>query len=168
MFTVLDLNSAYYQIPLSNRSRRETAFCTPFELFEFNKLPMGISMGCHRLSRVINGLFSDLWGKYMFNFLEDLVVYSRSVAEHVAHVCEVLGRLQAAGFTLNQEKFTFVAPDIKYLGHVLSSLGISLLPDRAEAIKNYPRPTNLRTLRRFFGMTGLFWIFPVMRAFFML
>ena len=84
VFTVLDINSAYYQISLSNRSRRVTAFCTPFELFEINKLPMGISVGCHSLSRVINGLFSDLWGKYVFNFLEDLVVYYRSVA-----VCEV-------------------------------------------------------------------------------
>ena len=56
---------------------------------------MGISVGCQSLSRVINGLFSDLRGKYVFNFLEDLVVYSRSVVEHVAHVCEVLGRLQS-------------------------------------------------------------------------
>jgi len=67
VFTVLDLKSAYYQIPLSNRSRRVTAFCTPFELVEFNKLPMAISVGCQSLSRDINGLFSDLWGKYVFN-----------------------------------------------------------------------------------------------------
>ena len=55
VFTVLDLNSAYYQIPLSNISRRVIAFCTRFELFEFNKLPMGISVGCQSLSRVKMG-----------------------------------------------------------------------------------------------------------------
>ena len=128
VFTVLDLNSAYYQIPLSNKSRRVTAFSTPFGLFEFHKLPMGISVGCQSLSRLIKGLFSDLRGKYLFNFLKDLVVYSRSVAEHVAHVREVLVRLQAVGFTLNQDKVTFVAPEIKYLGHVLLCRGIRLLP----------------------------------------
>jgi hypothetical protein len=48
VFSVLDLNFAYYQIPLSSRSRQITAFCTPFGLYEFNKLPMGISVGCNR------------------------------------------------------------------------------------------------------------------------
>jgi hypothetical protein len=62
MFSVLDLNSAYYQIPLSVKSRRITAFCTPFGLFEFNKLPMGISVGCQGLSRVVDELFADLKG----------------------------------------------------------------------------------------------------------
>jgi len=62
VFSVFDLNSAYYQIPLSFKSRRVTAFCTPFGLFEFNKLPMGISVGCQGLSRVIDELFADLKG----------------------------------------------------------------------------------------------------------
>ena len=93
IFSVLDLNSAYYQIPLSSMSRRITAFCTPFGLFEFNKLPMGISVGCQRLSRVVDELFANLKGQYVFNFLDDLVVYSSSAGEHVNHVREVLGRL---------------------------------------------------------------------------
>jgi hypothetical protein len=46
IFSVLDLNSMYYQIPLSAKSRKATAFCTPFGLYEFNKLPMGISVVC--------------------------------------------------------------------------------------------------------------------------
>jgi hypothetical protein len=78
-----------------------TAFYTPFDLFEFNKLPMGISVGCQGLSRVIDELFADLKGRYVFLFLDDLVVYSPSAEEHVAHVQEVLGRLQTAGFSLN-------------------------------------------------------------------
>jgi hypothetical protein len=73
IFSVLDLNSAYFQIPLSACSRRITAFCTPFGLFEFNKLPMGISVGSQGLSRVIDELFADLKGRYVFNFLNDLV-----------------------------------------------------------------------------------------------
>jgi len=94
VFSVLDLDSAYYQIPLSERSRRVTAFCTPFGLFEFNKLPMGISVGCQGLTRVIDEMFADLKGRYIFNFVDDLVVYSASVEEHREHVREVLRRLQ--------------------------------------------------------------------------
>jgi len=59
-FLVLDLNSAYYQIPRSEKSRRITAFCIPFGLFEFNKLPMRISVGCQGLSKVMDELFADL------------------------------------------------------------------------------------------------------------
>lgn len=63
IFSVLDLNSAYYQIPLSERSRRVTTFCTPFGLFEFNKLPLDISVGCQVLNRVVDELFADLKGR---------------------------------------------------------------------------------------------------------
>jgi hypothetical protein len=78
IFSVFDLNSAYYQIPLSVKSRRITAFCTPFGFFEFNKLPMGISVWCQGLSRVVDELFADLKGQFVFNFLDDFVVYSSS------------------------------------------------------------------------------------------
>jgi len=92
VFSVLDLNSAYFQVPLTPRSRRVTAFCTPFGLFEFNKLLMGISVGSQGLSRVIDELFADLKGNFVFNYLDDLIVYSRTVQEHAAHVCVVLQR----------------------------------------------------------------------------
>jgi hypothetical protein len=156
VFSVLDLNSAYCQIPLSVRSRRVTAFCTPFGLFEFNKLPMGVSVGCQGLSRVIDELFADLKGQYVFNFLDDLVVYSKSTDEHMKHLREVLGRLQAAGFTLNREKVSLGVREINYLGHVLSWRGIKILPDRIQAIQQYPPPRNLRALRRFIGMVGFY------------
>ena len=65
VFSVFDLNSAYFQIPLPTRSRRVTAFCTPFGLFEFNRLPMGISVGTQSLTRVVDELFADLKGEYV-------------------------------------------------------------------------------------------------------
>ena len=66
----------------------------PFGLYEFNKLPMGISIGCQGMSRVVDNLFADLTGEYVFNYLDDLVVYSASMSEHQEHLREVLGRLQ--------------------------------------------------------------------------
>jgi len=78
VFSILDLISAYFQVSLTPRSRRITAICTPFALFEFNRLPMGISVGGHGLTRVTNGLFADLKGNFVFNYLDDLIVYSSS------------------------------------------------------------------------------------------
>jgi len=156
VFSVLDLNSAYYQIPLSDRSRRITAFCTPFGLFEFNKLPMGISVGRQGLSRVVDEVFAELKGRFVFNFMDDLVVYSPSIEQQRAHLREVLHRLQQGRFTLNPDKVVFGASEIKYLGHLISARGVSILPDRVDAIRRYPAATNLRGLRRFMGMVGFY------------
>jgi hypothetical protein len=152
LFSVLDLNSAYNQIPLSEKSRRITAFCTPFGLFESNKLPMGISVGCQGLTRVVDELFTDLKERFVFNFVDDLIVYSPSIEDHRIHVREVLNRLNGAGFTLNPEKVVFGATEIKYLGHLISGRGVKILPERVLAVQQYPRPTSLRALRRFMGM----------------
>ena len=117
---------------------------------------MGISVGCQGLSRVVDELFADVKGQYVFNFLDDLAVYSPSVDEHVNHVRDVLSRLQNARFTLNPDKVVIGATEIKYLGHLFSARGVKVLPDRVAAIQRYPNPTNLRTLRRFMGMVGFY------------
>ena len=95
----------------------------------------------------------------MFNYLDDVVIYLRTLEDHARLVRVVLDRLQSAGFTLNFNKFTIAASEIKYLGHLLSSRGISILPGRVAAINSYPRPSNLRTLRRFLGMLGFYALF---------
>jgi hypothetical protein len=136
VFSVLDLNSADFQIPLTTSSRRITAFYTPFVLLEFNRLPMGISVGSQALTRVVNDLFADLKGNFVFTYLDELVVFSRSVQEHSEHLRVVLRRLREAGFAINPDMFLIAAQEIKYLWHVLSSRDISLLPDRVAAIKD--------------------------------
>ena len=117
---------------------------------------MGISVGGQGLSRVIDELFADVKNKFVFNYLDDLIVYSHSLEEHSSHVRTVLDRLQEVGFTLNIDKITIAATEIQYLGHLLSPRGISVLSERVAAISAYPRPHNLRTLRRFLGMAGFY------------
>jgi hypothetical protein len=65
---------------------------------------------------------------------------------------EVLGRFERAGFTLNPDKIILNTSEIQYLGHLISSRGVKVLPERVEAIKRYPGPATLRDLRRFLGM----------------
>jgi hypothetical protein len=156
VFSVLDLNSAYYQIPLSAKSRKATAFCTPFGLFEFNKLPMGVSVGCQVLSRVVDTLFGDLKQKFVYNFMGDLVVYSKFLTEHFEHLAEVFKRLEKAGFTLNPDKLRLAQAEISFLGLLVSGQGIKILPERVEAIRNFPTPKNLKEVRRFLGMAGFY------------
>ena len=102
---------------------------------------MGISVGSQALARVVNDLFADLKGNFVFSYLDDLVVFfPRSVQEHSEQLRVVLRRLREASFTVSPDKVVIAAEEIKYLGHVLSSRGISVLPDRVAAIKPYPAP----------------------------
>ena len=116
---------------------------------------MGISVGGQGLTCVVDEFFSDEKGSYVFNYLNDLVVYSRSVEDNEWHVRTVLQWLKDAGFTLNPEKMILGAKEVKNLGHSLSSRGISVLPDRMANIKSYPSPTNLWSLRHFIGITRI-------------
>jgi hypothetical protein len=139
VFSVLDLNSAYYQIPLSAKSRKVTAFCTPFGLFEFTKLPMGISVGC-QVFRVVDSLFGDLKYKFVYNFMDDLVVYSGSLNERLCHLKEVFTRLEKAGFTLNRDRLHLAQREISFLGHSVLGQEVKVMPEHIEVIRNFPLP----------------------------
>lgn len=155
-FSVLDMNSAYYQIPLDQKSRKYTAFITPFGLNEFVKLPMGICVGGQILSREVDRIFGDIKFKFLFNYLDDLLVYSSTWAEHIRHLKEVFSRLQIAGFTLNPAKVVLGVQEISFLGHLLSATGIRVNPERVSVIKGFPLPRNLKQVRRFLGMAAFY------------
>lgn len=67
-------------------------------------LPVGVGVGCQKLSRLVDSLFGDLKQKFVYNFIDDLVVYSSSFTEHLGHPKEIFNRLEKAGFTLNHDK----------------------------------------------------------------
>jgi hypothetical protein len=117
---------------------------------------MGISVGCQVLSRVVDTLFGDIKHRFVYNFMDDLVVYSSSLAEHQNHLEEVFKRLEKAGFTLNPEKLRLAQEEISFLGHTVSARGVKILPERVDAIRNFPPATNLKGVRRFLGAAGFY------------
>lgn len=75
-----------------------------------------------------------------------------AVADHEINLREALLRLQRAGFTLNKDKITLGASEIKYWGHYLSSAGVRVIPEQIEAIKSFPCTTTLRAVSHFIGI----------------
>jgi len=88
VFTVLDLN---FSESIHSPGEWVTAFYTPFGIYQFNKLPIGIGVGCQGLSRVVDHMVADLKGKCVFIFTDNLVVCSLSVSEHCQQLRQVLG-----------------------------------------------------------------------------
>lgn len=155
-FTVLDLNQAYYQIPLAEQSKHVTAVCTDWNLYEFNRVPFGLATGAAVLSRLLDRVLGDLKFACVYNYLDDVVIYSRTFGEHLVHLREVLSRLQTAGLTVKPTKVTLAKRQISFLGHLVSSNGIRIDQDRTKDIKEFPRPRSKKEIARFIGMANYF------------
>ena len=150
VFSKLDANSGFWQIPLSEDSRLLTTFITPFGRYCFNKLPFGISCAPEHFQKVMSRILEGLDG--VVCQMDDVLVFGHTQEGHDHHLQDTLSRIAAAGLTLNKEKCVFSKPTMKFLGHIISKNGISPDPDKTAAIQNMPPPESPSDLRRFMGM----------------
>ena len=151
VYTKLDANSGFWQIPLDESSKLLTTFITPMGRFCFNRLPFGISSAPEIFQRMMSQLLDGLDG--CICHMDDVLIHGRSPAEHDERVRRVLDRIKAAGLTLN-EKCEFGKTQLKFLGHIISEDGVSVDPAKIKAIREFPQPTNLTELQRFNGMVN--------------
>ena len=150
VFSKLDANSGFWQIPLAKESKLLTTFITPYGRFCFNKLPFGISSAPEIFQRHMNNVLSGLPG--VLCHVDDILVYGKDSTEHESRLQATLKRIQAAGITLNETKCCFYQPRVSFLGHVIDKHGISPDPKKTTAILEMRPPTFVTELRRFMGM----------------
>jgi hypothetical protein len=117
IFSKLDLQKGYYQVPVAAADIAKTAVITPFGLFEFVRMPFGLKNAGMTFQRLMDRIFFDL--PYSFCYLDDLLVASRSEEDHRRQLREVLSRLQQNGLVVNEEKCVFGQPAIEFLGHAV-------------------------------------------------
>ena len=151
IFTKLDANSGFWQIPLDMSSRTLTTFITPFGRFCFNLLPFGISSAPEIFQRTMSQILENMEG--VVCHMDDLLVHGKDSEEHDYRVRAVLQRVKEAGLTLN-DKCEFGKREIKFLGHIINGKGIQADPEKTRAIADYPPPTNITELQRFNGMVN--------------
>lgn len=151
LFSKLDANSGFWQIPLAEESRLLTSFVTPFGRYCFNRLPFGISSAPEVFQRTMSSVLEGLDG--VICHMDDTLIHGTTQEEHDTRVRKALERIQQAGITLN-DKCEFSKRRIKFLGHVISENGVEADPDKTKAIRDLPQPTNVKELQRFNGMVN--------------
>ena len=150
VFSKLDANSGFWQIPLAPSSRLLTTFVTPFGRYHFNKLPFGISSAPELFQKRMSNVLSGVKGSLCL--IDDVLVFGKTQGEHDQRLADALKRIQSAGVTLNKDKCVFSTSTLTFLGHVLDKDGISADPEKTSAIRMLDQPNNVSELRRFMGM----------------
>ena len=150
VFSTLDANSGFWQIPLDRDSALLTTFITPFGRYCFHRLPFGITSAPEHFQRRMSDILTGLEG--VVCMMDDVLVHGQSAEEHNDRLEKVLKRLREAGLTLNKEKCRFSQKQVKFLGQVVDRDGIRPDPDKVRAIQNVAPPNNVSEIRRFLGM----------------
>ena len=155
-FSTMDLTSGYNQVPVTEADRPKTAFCTPFGLFEWNRMPFGLCNAPSTFQRLMQRMFGDQQGQSLLLYLDDIVVFSSTVQQHLQRLDAVLGRLQQEGLKAKLSKCAFFQPEVHYLGHVVSANGVSTDPAKIEAVAKWPPPKTVSELRSFLGFASYY------------
>lgn len=155
-FSTLDLASGYNQVPVAEKDRPKTAFCTPFGLFEWNRMPFGLCNAPSTFQRLMQRIFGHQQGQSLLLYLDDIVVFSSTVQQHLQRLEAVLGRLQQEGLKAKLSKCAFFQPEVRYLGHVISANGVSTDPSKIDAVAKWPPPKTVSELRSFLGFASYY------------
>lgn len=148
---------AYHQIPLEVSDRPKTAFATPRGgLYQYVTMPFGLCNAPATFQRIIEKVLVGLQWHILVLYLDDIVVFSKTVDQHITDLETVLGRLEQSGLKLKAKKCQFFSKEVTILGHTVSQNGIKPDLTMIEAVKRIPRPTNNSELRKFLGFTSYF------------
>jgi hypothetical protein len=155
-FTSLNLTSGYHQILISKEDRPKTAFRTPFDHFQLKVLIEGFTNAPATFQTVMNSILHPYIRKFVVVYIDDILIFSKTEAEHQAHVRLVLEVLQREKFYVYKAKSSFAQKEIKYLGHIVNEQGIRPDPKKVEAVQTWPVPKNVNDVKSFLGLVNYF------------
>jgi hypothetical protein len=118
----------------------KSAFCTKWGLYEFTVMPFGLVNAPATFQRLMNTVLSEKMGQFVLVYLDDILVFSRSVTDHVAHLRWTLGALRKHKLFAKRKKSEFGMKEIEYLGHIVSADGVRPDAGKLEAVRGWPEP----------------------------
>jgi hypothetical protein len=154
IFSKIDLRKVSFQIFMHPDYIPKTAFFTPFGLSEFLPLPFGLRNAGSTFQRMMDRVLAGL--PFVFVYLDDIIVASKSLEQHEKDVEDVFCRLRSPGLVINGEKCKFAVREVQFLGHHVTVEWIWPLPDRVAAVQDHPKTSTVKQLQAFLGVVNFY------------
>lgn len=157
VFSKVDLTQGFNQIPMDQETAAMTAFRGPRgALYEFAGAPFGLRNLPAAFQRMMDRVLGDMAWISASVYLDDIIVFSRSVSDHHQHLLQLADRLKTHNLFARASKCCFYQQEVEYLGYFVGANTLRVMPDRVDKILQCPPPSSRQELRRFLGLTGQF------------
>ena len=156
-FATLDLSSGYHQVEIEHDHRPYTAFTVgPLGFYQWKRMAFGLRNAPALFQRLMERVLSTLHMRTCLVYLDDIVVFGRSIEELRGRLEDVFEKIGSAGLKLKASKCSLFQRKLKYLGHIVSDKGVECDPEMLAPVKNWPKPQNVKELQSFLGFANFY------------
>lgn len=151
-FSTIDLASGYHQVEVKEEDRLKTAFSTQTGHYEFTRMPFGLKTAPATFQRAMDNVLRGLQGLHCLVYLDDIIVYSSSLQEHIEKLRLVFERLRATNLKVTLDKCEFFRKEVLYLGHIITKEGLKPNNNKIQAVIDFPILTTTTQIKSFLGL----------------
>ena len=152
VYSKIDLRTSYHQLRVRDADNPKTAFRTRYGHFEFMVMPFGLTNASVGFMDLMHRIFQPYLDQFVIVFVDDILIYSQSEWEHEYHLRIVLQLLRDHQLYAKFSKCEFWITEVRFLGHVVSASGVSVGPEKVEAVMSWERPKSVFEIRSFLGL----------------
>lgn len=155
--TRLDIRQAFHRIKCADEATEDLlTFRTRFGAYKYKVMPFGVANGPATWQRLINECLFKFLGEFATAYLDDILIYSKTLVEHRRHVRAVLEKLGQYGLQADVDKCEFDVRETKFLGMMVSTSGLRMDPQKTAAISSWQAPQNTKDVRAFLGLVNFY------------
>jgi hypothetical protein len=159
IFSKLDLRSGYHQVRIKDEDINKTTFRTRYGHYKFVVIPFSLTNTPTTFMCLMNNIFSQYLDKFVVVFVDDILAYSKMEQEHDEHLRIVLQTLRKHKMYAKFDKCDFYKKEIQYLGHVISTKGIVVDPEKIKSIIEWSVPKDVEDIQSFMEITAYYHTF---------
>ncbi|CAI7834524.1 unnamed protein product [Closterium sp. NIES-53] len=161
IFSKLDLRSGYWQIRMADYFIYKTAFQTRYGSYEYLVMLFGLTNAPTTFQAEMNHILRPLLDECVVVYLDDILIYSRDMKQHIEHLRRVFEILRREKLYVKLSKSEFALKKVQFLGHMVSAQGVHVDPKKIEAVRTWKTPENVKELQQFLGFVNYYnWFVP--------